>query len=209
MNAIGDRHFYQPRDGHRLAHDPFNSIIAPRPIGWISTRSTAGVLNLAPYSFFNAVNYVPPLIAFSSVGFKDTVRNARETGEFCWNLATRALAGPMNVTCTKVAPDVDEFELAGLIPRASMVIRAPHVAEAPVVFECRVTDIHQLRGADRVPVDTWLTIGEVVGVHIDPALIIEGTYRTAAADPILRGGGDAEYFGISAQEAFRMERPSD
>jgi flavin reductase (DIM6/NTAB) family NADH-FMN oxidoreductase RutF len=95
-------HFYEPRDGHRLPHDPFNAIVGPRPIGWISSRSSAGVLNLAPYSFFNAFNYVPPIVGFASIGYKDTVRNIEETGVFCWNLATRPLAEQMNQTCAAV-----------------------------------------------------------------------------------------------------------
>ena len=207
MTSNAGRHFYQPTHGHGLAHDPFNSIVAPRPIGWISTRSKAGALNLAPYSFFNAFNYVPPLVGFASIGFKDTVRNAQETGEFCWNLATRPLAEAMNATSAMVAADVNEFTLAGLLPATSRIISAPHVAEAPVVFECRVSDIHQLRGADRGVVDTWLTIGEVVGVHIDQTLIFDGSYRTAAAQPILRGGGPADYFAITADQLFHMDRP--
>jgi flavin reductase (DIM6/NTAB) family NADH-FMN oxidoreductase RutF len=85
-------HFYEPRQGHGLPHDPFNAIVGPRPIGWISSLSGEGVRNLAPYSFFNAFNYVPPIVGFASIGAKDTLRNVQETGEFVWNLATRPLA---------------------------------------------------------------------------------------------------------------------
>ncbi len=102
-----DLHFYEPRAGHGLPHDPFNAIVGPRPIGWIATRSAAGVLNLAPYSFFNAFNYVPPIVGFASIGAKDTLANVRETGEFVWNLTTRPLAEAMNQTCASVPPDVD------------------------------------------------------------------------------------------------------
>jgi len=91
--------FYEPRNGHGLPHDPFNSIVGPRPIGWVSTKSANGILNLAPYSFFNAFNYVPPIVGFSSVGAKDSLRNVQETGEFVWNLVTRPLAEAMNKTC--------------------------------------------------------------------------------------------------------------
>src|ERR1700742_4243653 len=93
-----DLHYYEPAQGHGLRHDPFNAIIAPRPIGWISSISAEGTVNLAPYSFFNGFNYTPPIIGFSSIGWKDTVANIAATGEFCWNLATRALAQPMNLT---------------------------------------------------------------------------------------------------------------
>ena len=113
-----ERHFYQPKDGHRLAHDPFNSIVAPRPIGWVSTKSSNGQVNLAPYSFFNAFNYQPPIIGFSSIGFKDSVKNAQESGEFCWNLVSRSHAEAMNQTSAAVSSDIDEFELAGLSKRA-------------------------------------------------------------------------------------------
>jgi flavin reductase (DIM6/NTAB) family NADH-FMN oxidoreductase RutF len=200
-------HFYEPRDGHRLPHDPFNAIVGPRPIGWISSRSKAGTLNLAPYSFFNAFNYVPPIVGFASIGYKDSVRNIEETGEFGWNLATRHLAEQMNQTCAAVPPEVDEFALAGLSPAASRVIDVPRVAESPVSFECRLTQLLQLQRADGETVPTWLVLGEVVGVHIEAALLNDGIYDTAAAQPILRGGGPADYFAIGPEQLFRMFRP--
>jgi flavin reductase (DIM6/NTAB) family NADH-FMN oxidoreductase RutF len=113
-------HAYEPVHGHGLKHDPFNAIVGPRPIGWISTVSQAGVANLAPYSFFNGFNYKPPIIGFSSIGWKDSVANAQATGEFCWNLATRALAREMNLTCAPAPPEVDEFEVAGLTKAPSL-----------------------------------------------------------------------------------------
>jgi flavin reductase (DIM6/NTAB) family NADH-FMN oxidoreductase RutF len=200
-------HFYEPRDGHRLPHDPFNAIVGPRPIGWISSRSRAGALNLAPYSFFNAFNYVPPIVGFASIGYKDSVRNIEETGEFGWNLATRPLAEQMNQTCAAVAPEVDEFALAGLSPAPSRVIGVPRVAESPVSMECRLTQVVQLQRADGQTVPTWLVLGEVVGIHIDQALLKDGIYDTAAAQPILRGGGPADYFAIGPEQLFRMFRP--
>ena len=100
-----DIHFYEPRLGHRLPHDPFNAIVGPRPIGWISSRDAQGRLNLAPYSFFNAFNYTPPIVGFASIGAKVTLRNVRATGEFAWNLATRPLAEAMNASCASVPPD--------------------------------------------------------------------------------------------------------
>jgi flavin reductase (DIM6/NTAB) family NADH-FMN oxidoreductase RutF len=200
-------HFYEPRDGHRLPHDPFNAIVGPRPIGWIASRSGAGILNLAPYSFFNAFNYVPPIVGFASIGYKDTVKNIEETGEFCWNLATRPLAGQMNQTCAAVGPDVDEFALAGLTPAPGRVLGAPRVAESPVAMECRLSQLVQLQGADGGKVPTWLVLGEVVGVHIDEALLKDGVYDTAAAQHILRGGGPADYFSIGPEQLFKMLRP--
>ncbi len=202
-----DIHFYEPRLGHGLPHDPFNSIVAPRPIGWIASHDAQGRLNLAPYSFFNAFNYTPPIVGFASIGHKDTVRNLQQTGEFVWNLATRPLAEAMNLTCSAVPPDVDEFALAGLTPAPSRLISVPRVAESPVAFECRVTQVLQLQGADGALVETWLTLGEVVAVHIDKALLKDGVYDTAAARPIVRGGGPADYFEIGADQLFRMHRP--
>ena len=202
-----DIHFYEPRKGHGLPHDPFNAIVGPRPIGWISSRSKAGVLNLAPYSFFNAFNYTPPIVGFASVGYKDTVRNIEETGEFGWSLSTRALAEAMNESCVAVAPEVNEFELAGLNAAPSRLINVPRVAESPVSFECRCTQIVQLQGIDGEKVQTWLILGEVVAVHIHKSMLKEGIYDTAAAGHLLRGGGPADYFTIGPEQLFRMHRP--
>ena len=200
-------HFYEPRKGHGLPHDPFNAIVGPRPIGWISSLSQAGIPNLAPYSFFNAFNYVPPIVGFASIGAKDTLRNVQETGEFVWNLATRPLAEAMNASCAAVAPEVDEFVLAGLTAVPSRLVGAPRVAESPVSFECRVTQVIQLQGANGDAVATWLVLGEVVGVHIAKALLSDGVYDTAAAGHILRGGGPADYFTVGPEQLFRMHRP--
>lgn len=200
-------HFYEPAQGHGLAHDPFNALVAPRPIGWISSMSREGVLNLAPYSFFNAFNYTPPIVGFSSIGYKDSVRNAEETGEFCWNLVTRSLSDAMNQTCAAVGPETDEFILAGLTPKPSRIISAPHVAESPVTLECRVSQVLRLAGADGKAVDTWMVFGEVVGVHIAQHLLKDGVYDTAAAEPVMRGGGPADYFTVDAAQKFKMYRP--
>ncbi len=200
-------HFYEPGHGHRLVHDPFKAIIGPRPIGWISSLNLQGGRNLAPYSFFNAFSSNPPIIGFASEGAKDTLHNVRATGEFCWNLATRPLAEAMNTSSAMVPSEVDEFELAGLTPAPSRRVAAPRVAQSPVSFECRVTQVIQLHAADGRAFDNWLTLGEVVGVHIDRALLKEGVYDTAGAQPILRGGGLGDYFEISPAQAFRMQRP--
>ena len=200
-------HSYEPRKGHGLPHDPFNAIVGPRPIGWISTCNAQGALNLAPYSFFNAFNYVPPIVGFASIGAKDTLRNIEETGEFVCNLATRDLAEAMNQTCAAVAPEVNEFELAGLTPLASTHVRPPRVAESPVTLECRRTQVLQLQGADGVQVPTWLVLGEVVAVHIDTALLKDGVYDTASAGHILRAGGPADYFTVGPEQLIKMHRP--
>ncbi|WIM71812.1 flavin reductase family protein [Corynebacterium suedekumii] len=202
-----DRHFYEPSAGTGLPHSPFNAIIAPRPIGWISTRGTDGTFNLAPYSFFNAFCYTPPIIGFASNGPKDTVVNIEETGEFCWNLVTRDLAEAMNVTSAGVDTHVDEFALAGLTPAPSTLIDAPHVAEARVFFECRATQLLELRDAAGTGTGTRMVFGEVVGVHIDRELLVDGIYQTALADPVTRGGGPDTYFTISDEGRFAMTRP--
>ena len=202
-----DLHSYEPRHGHGLPHDPFNAIVGPRPIGWISTRGAAGGLNLAPYSFFNAFNYVPPIIGFASIGHKDTLRNIEDTGEFVWNLVTRPLAEAMNASCAAVPPEVSEFELARLTPVPSRLVNVPRVGESPVAFECKVTQRLQLHTAAGDAVPTWLTLGEVVAIHIARTLLVDGVYDTAAARPVLRGGGPGDYFEISAGLRFRMYRP--
>jgi len=200
-------HFYEPRNGHGLPHDPFNAIVGPRPIGWISSLSRDGVRNLAPYSFFNAFNYIPPIVGFASIGAKDTLCNVQDTGEFVWNLATRPLAEAMNASCAAVAPEVDEFALAGLAAVPSRMVNAPRVAESPVAFECKVTQIVQLQRADGETVPTWLVLGEVVGVHIAQAMLKDGVYDTASAGHILRGGGPADYFSVGPEQLFQMHRP--
>ncbi len=210
--AMTDHHFYEPRDGHAtvpgLAHDPLNAIVAPRPIGWISTLAPDGTRNLAPYSFFTLLNYRPPIVGFASTGWKDSAANIAATGEFVWNLATRDLAEPMNASAAMVAPGVDEFDLAGLDASPSRLVAPPRVTASPVAFECRHTQTLRLKAADGGEIDTWLTLGEVVGIHIAPHLIQDGAYRTAAARPILRGGGPADYFEITDQALFKMRRPS-
>ncbi|MCD0423995.1 MAG: flavin reductase family protein [Rhodopseudomonas sp.] len=203
-----DLHSYQPAKGHGLKHDPFNAIIAPRPIGWISSCDAEGRVNLAPYSFFNAFNYHPPLIGFSSTTWKDTVANIQRTGEFVWNLVTMDLAQAMNATSASVPHEVDEFALGHLTKLKSDLVKPPRVAESPVSFECKLSEIVRLKGADGVEVDAWLTIGEVVMVHIDKRLIEDGVYQTAAARPIVRAGRRGDYFEIRPDAMFEMVRPA-
>jgi flavin reductase (DIM6/NTAB) family NADH-FMN oxidoreductase RutF len=198
-------HFYEPAHGHGLPHDPLNAIVAPRPIGWISTVSASGVRNIAPYSFFNVVNYAPPLLAFSSMGWKDTVANIDATGEFVWNLVTRDLAEVMNATSAAIAGD--EFDAAGIATLRSRLVKPSRVAASPVAFECRLTQLVRLETKERRPLDQWLVIGEAVGIHIDRAMLEGGVYQTARPRPITRGGGPADYFEIGADALFRMRRP--
>lgn len=202
-------HSYRIADGHGLPHDPIPAILAPRPIGWISTQDAGGRLNLAPYSFFNIFNYRPPVVGFSSVGRKDSVSNAEATGQFVYNLATRALAEAVNQTSIDAPPEVDEFALAGLTPAASLIVTPPRVAESPAAFECVVTRIQPLSAADGTVLDTWLVLGEVVAVHIDTGLLKDGLFDTAASRTILRGGGPADYFEVLPEGLFKLYRPKN
>lgn len=204
---MSDKHFYEPQNGHGLAHDPFNAIIAPRPIGWISSQSKAGELNLAPYSFFNALNYTPPIIGFSSVGAKDSLRNIQETGEFCWNLVSKPLVDAMNQTSKPLPPHESEFEMSGLHTVDSNVVSVPRVKESLVSMECKLTDIVQLKDAQGGLVNSWFIMGEVVGVHIDNSLIEGGVYQTLKCEPVMRGGGPGDYYSISEANYFELLRP--
>jgi flavin reductase (DIM6/NTAB) family NADH-FMN oxidoreductase RutF len=206
--ADDSAHFYEPVNGHGLVHDPFNAIIGPRPIGWISSVRADGARNLAPYSFFNAFNYRPPIIGFATVGWKDTVANIKTGGEFVWNLATKALAAPMNATSALAPPEVDEFTLSGLTPAPSRLVAPPRVLESPVNFECRLSQLIQLKAASGALVETWLVLGEVVAVHIDRTLLKDGVYDTAAAHPILRAGKLGDYAEIRPDAMFEMARPN-
>jgi len=198
---------YEPKNGHGLPHDPFNAIVGPRPIGWISTQSKAGVANLAPYSFFNAFNYVPPIIGFSSVGYKDTVRNIEETGEFIWNLVTKDLAELMNQSSAVYPPETSEFDALNLEKASSTLVTPPRVAKAKVAFECQCTEIIQLKGISGEKVKTWLVLGEVVNIHIDQSLLQDGIYDTAKAGHILRAGGLGDYFTVGQEQLFELLRP--
>ncbi|MGA5462624.1 flavin reductase family protein [Mycobacterium sp. NPDC050041] len=200
-------HYYRTADGTGLPHDPFNAIVGPRPIGWISTQNTDGVRNLAPYSFFNGFNYHPPIVGFASIGWKDSVSNIDATGEFVWNLATRELAGAMNETSATLPPGDDEFVRGGLTPVASTLVAAPRVLESPVNFECRLTQLVQLQDTEGEAVETWLVLGQVVAVHIDRQWLVDGIYDTPGPRPILRAGGPANYSEIGPDGVFTMDRP--
>ncbi|WP_458070859.1 flavin reductase family protein [Rhodanobacter sp. BL-MT-08] len=202
-------HFYEPSTGHGLAHDPFNAIVGPRPIGWISTVDRQGRRNLAPYSFFNGFNYTPPIIGFASVGWKDTVANIKDTGVFVWNLTTYGLVNAMNMSSAAVSHGRDEFELAGLTAAASRLVDAPRVLESPVNFECRLTQLIQLQNVAGEEVPTWLVLGEVVGVHMDSRFIEDGVFQAAAVQPVLRWGRMGDYAKIDSDDVFELLRPAN
>ena len=198
-------YFYEPTKGHRLTHDPFKAIVAPRPIGWISTTDAEGRGNLAPYSFFNAVCDRPPMVMFSSAGWKDTVANIKATGEFVCNLVTRELAEKMNQTSAALPHGVNEFEFAKLEAADSRMVMAQRVAEAPAALECRLVQIVQLHGSDGSELNQYVTIGEVVGVHINRAYLKDGLFDLLATHPVQRAGYAADY--TEATTGFQMNRP--
>lgn len=198
-------HFYEPLKGHGLRHDPISGIVGPRVIGWIGSQDKQGNPNLAPYSFCNIFNYSPPIIAFASVGFKDSVKNAIDTQVFTWNLANRGLAEQMNLS--SISQSVNEFDLTSLTPISSKLINAPRVAESLVNIECKVTKHFQLSDHEGNLIDTWMVLGEAVAVHIDQNLITNGVYHCTSARPILRGGGPGDYYEITDETLFDMRRP--
>jgi flavin reductase (DIM6/NTAB) family NADH-FMN oxidoreductase RutF len=202
---VPDFHFYEPANGHNLPHDPFKAIVAPRPIGWISSIDPEGRVNLAPYSYFNAICDKPPMVMFSSSGWKDSVTNIQATGEFVCNLVTRELAQKMNQTSASLPRGVNEFEVAGLEAAPSRVVKPPRVAAAPAALECRLVEIVQLHDLEGVKVPQFVTIGQVVGVHLDRAYVKDGLFDLLAAHPIQRAGYAADY--TEATTGFKMPRP--
>ncbi|WP_042268212.1 flavin reductase family protein [Paraburkholderia heleia] len=203
---MSNTYFYDPAQGHGLPHDPFKAIVAPRVIGWISSRAKNGALNLAPYSFFGAFATFPPIIGFCSEGRKDSISNIEETGEFVWNLTSKALAPQMNRTSAPVAADVDEFALAGLTAAPGRSVAVPHVAQSPAALECKLLKVVRLNTLDGAPMDNWLALGQVVGVHIREEFLKDGLFDTHAAQPVMRAGYRADYAQIG--EMFQMVRPS-
>ncbi len=195
--------FYDTQsNAHGLRHDPFKAIVAPRPIGWISTLGPDGIVNLAPYSFFNAVAENPPYVMFASAGRKDSQRNAEATGEFVCSIVSYDLREAMNLTSASVGPDIDEMALAGLAPAPSRLVKPPRVAPAPAALECRYWKTVPLpsRGAEGYA----MVIGEVVGVHIEDRFIVDGRVDTVAMQPIARMGyGD--YAVVEGK--FSLRRP--
>ncbi|MDE5447035.1 flavin reductase family protein [Bradyrhizobium sp. CSA207] len=201
-------HYYEPSQGHGLRYNPFNAIIAPRPIGWISSMNSQGQLNLAPYSFFNAFNYDPPILGFASITWKDSVKNVADTGEFVWNLVTKDLGDQMNKTSSPVPHGVSEFDVAGLSTVPSRHVKVPRVLESRAAMECKVTEIIEFKNWKGEKVGGWLVLGEVVAVYIDKSLIKDGVYQTALANPILRAGRGGDYVEVTQDRMFEMERPA-
>ena len=200
--------FYRPEDGHGLPHNPFNAIVTPRPIGWISTRGADGSENLAPYSFFNAVAYTPPQVMFASTGrkddrgdTKDSVANIRETGVFCVNIVEYAMKDVMNQTSGPWPKDTDEFALAGIARADCATIACSRVANAPANLECRLTQIVPLEGANNFAV-----FGEVVGVHMRDDCIADGEFDVLRYNPLTRMGY-RDYSVI--REKFSLKRPGE
>ncbi|MGI8525718.1 MAG: flavin reductase family protein, partial [Pseudolabrys sp.] len=179
--------------------------VAPRPIGWITSMNAKGEVNLAPYSSFNGVLSRPNLVMFSSEGFKDSVRNIRETGEFVCNLATWDLREEMNATSAPVPYGINEMERTGLNPAPSRLVKPPRVAASPCALECKMLQIVPLKGLDGAPLDGHVVIGQVIGVHIDDRFINNGRLDTAAMKPIARCGYD-EYAVV--ERMFAMTRPT-
>ena len=193
-------YFYEPSKGHGLPHNPFKAIVAPRPIGWISTIDKQGRVNLAPYSFFNA-------FAESPGARKDSCNNADETGEFVANFCGAELAQEMNITSASVAHGIDEMKLAGLAATPSTMVKPPRVTNAIAALECKLISTTQLTNSKGVLINTWLTLGEVVGVHINEAFLKDGIFDTAAARPLGRCGYQGDY--VEVNTLFEMLRPSD
>ena len=191
------------KNDHGFAYDPFKALVAPRPIGWISSVSAEGVANLAPYSYFNAFAQAPHYVAFGSGPRKDSLRNIEATGEFAVNLVSHELREQMNATAAHAAPDVDEFELAGLAKASCRMIRVPRVAASPATLECRLHLVVPLPD-DAGHADDFLVIGRVLGIHIDDRFIQDGRVDTVAMRPVARLGY-SEYATVT--EAWRMRRP--
>ncbi len=199
--------FYEPasRDKALLPHDPFKALIAPRPIGWVSTMGKSGAINLAPYSFFNAISERPPIIAFSSNDIKDSVTFAEETREFVWSMPTYALRDHMNKTSAPLPRGDSEFTYAGLEMAPSTLVAPPRVKDSPAALECKVTEIKRLTDINGATINNYLVMGQVVGVHIDEAFIKDGMVDMAAMQPIARCGY-MDY--VVANAVFSLARPT-
>ena len=192
--------FYRPEDGHGLPHNPFNAIVTPRPIGWISTRGPDGD-NLAPYSFFNAVAYVPPQVMFASTGAKDSLAALRASGVFCVNIVEEAALAAMNATSAAFARGVDEFEAAGVPKAECRTIPCPRVEGAPASLECRVTQVVELLGRDN-----HLILGEVTGVHLRDDCLVDGRFDVTRFRPMARLGY-RDYAVV--REVIELARPGE
>jgi len=201
--------FYEPgKTSHGLTHDPFKAIVAPRPIGWISSMSAAGEVNLAPYSFFNSVSTRPPIVMFSTEGRKDTITFVEETREFVCNLATWDLRMQVNATSASYPRGVNEMREAALEAMPSVLVKPPRVKASPCALECRWLHSVQLRDLVGAALDSHVVFGQVVGIHIDDRFIRNGLLDTAAMRPIARAGY-YNYFVSTPETRFSMQRPKD
>ena len=199
--------FYEPRKkNHGLPHDPFKAIVAPRPIGWITSMSAKGEINLAPYSFFNGLSAEPPMVMFCSEGKKDLVVFVEETGEFVCNLATWDLRDQMNTTSGPYPRGVDEMREAGLEPAPSVLVKPPRVAAAPCALECKYLQTVRLNDVNGATTDRHVVFGQVIGIHIDDRFIKNGILDTAAMRPIARAGYH-DYFVSTPETKFSIRRP--
>jgi flavin reductase (DIM6/NTAB) family NADH-FMN oxidoreductase RutF len=192
-------------NAHGLPHDPFKALVAPRPIGWISTRSPDGQVNLAPYSYFNALCDRPKLVFFSSsFGAKDSATFARDSGEFVANFVSEHLARQMNATSIDAPRGVSEFGLTGLTEAPCQRVAAPRVAEAYAALECKVTQVLIPRTSTGDDADAVVVFGQVVGIHLDESILTEGRVDIAKARPLSRLG----YFDFAVtDQVFEMLRP--
>jgi len=199
--------FYETsKNDHGLPRCPFKAIVSPRPVGWVSSISARGEVNLAPYSFFNAVSDDPPIVMFSSDGYKDSLTFVAETGEFVCNLATFDLRSAVVETSASFPRGVDEMVQARLVAAPSRLVRAPRVAASPCALECKLLKIVALDNLDGQPVDRHVVFGQVVGVHIDDRFIRNGRLDTAAMQPIARCGY-SDYAVVD--RVFAVPRPQN
>lgn len=198
--------YYDPRrEKHGFKHNPMTALVVPRPIGWISTVSRAGVVNLAPYSFFNVVSGAPPFIMFASKPRKDSQRNAEETGEFVYNMATYALRDAVNLSSTEWGAAISEPERIGLEMAPCRAVKPPRVARSPVALECKYFKTVELVSADGTKNQSSLIIGEVVGIHIDESVIVNGHIDVTRMQPLARLGY-MDYCAVN--ELFAIQRPA-
>lgn len=194
------------KSDHGLPYNPFKAIVAPRPIGWISSMSAKGEINLAPYSFFNGLTDHPPTVMFASEGRKHSVAFAEETGEFVCNFANYALRDQMNATSAEFARGVNEMDKAGLASAPSRMVKPPRVKDSPCALECKWLQTIRLSDLEGRITERYVVFGQVVGVYIDDAFIKDGKLDTAAMQPIARAGY-ADYFVGTAETRFSIARP--
>jgi flavin reductase (DIM6/NTAB) family NADH-FMN oxidoreductase RutF len=192
------------KNDHGLPRNPFKAIVSPRPIGWITSMSARGEINLAPYSFFNAVSDAPPIVLFSSEGPKDSLVFVEETKEFVCSLATFDLRTAVVETSAQFPRGVNEMEQSGLTPAPCRLVRPPRVAASPCALECKLLQIIDLEDLEGKPSHRHVVFGQVVGIHIDDRFIKDGRLDTAAMQPIARCGY-ADYSVVD--KVFSIARP--